>query len=116
MIGTTIQHYKIVRHLGAGGMGDVYAAEDVRLGRTVAIKFLPPSLQHDVERRTRFFSEAQLASRLASPRVVTLYDFGEADGQLFLVMELVEGESLAARLAAGPLAPEGGAPVALPPA
>ncbi len=105
MIGTTIQHYKIVRHLGAGGMGDVYAAEDTRLGREVAIKFLPPSYQYDVERRTRFFGEAQIASRLNSPRVAAIYDFGEADGYLFLVMELAAGQALSTRVAAGAMAP-----------
>lgn len=87
-------HYQIIDKLGVGGMGEVYKATDTRLGRTVALKFLPEMYQHDPDRRARFFTEAQAAARLNSPFIAALYDIAEADGKLFLVIEFVSGESL----------------------
>src|ERR1044071_9591497 len=94
----TISHYRITRKLGAGGMGEVYLAEDLRLGRRVALKFLPASYQYDPDRRARFLKEARAASALRSPYIAAIYDIGEQDGQMFLVMEYVEGELLATRI------------------
>ncbi len=103
VVGTTIQHYRIERRLGAGGMGEVYVAEDVRLGRRVALKFLPASLKADPESRARLLNEARAASALRSPNIAVTYDIGEDGGSDFIVMEYVEGELLSARLANGPL-------------
>ncbi len=103
MTGTTVQHYRIREQLGAGGMGEVYRAEDVRLGRDVAIKFLSPALQADPESRGRLMTEARAASALRSPHIAAIYDIGEHEGAVFLVMEYVEGEVLARRLAKGPV-------------
>ena len=104
MIAETISHYRIIKELGAGGMGEVYLAEDTRLGRQVALKFLPASFQYDPARRTRFLSEARATSALRSPHIAAIYDIGEHDGTMFLVMEYVEGELLSAKLKQGPLA------------
>lgn len=95
MIGTTLRHYRIVRALGRGGMGEVYAAEDMRLHRLVALKALPPEMALDPERLERFQREAQTIAALNHPNVVTLYGVEEADGLHFLTMELVEGKTLA---------------------
>jgi tetratricopeptide (TPR) repeat protein/predicted Ser/Thr protein kinase len=103
VIGTIIQHYKVGARLGAGGMGEVYLAEDVRLGRPVALKFLPPALKADPESRARLLNEARAASLLRSPNIAVTYDIGEHDGSDFIVMEYVEGELLSARVAKGPL-------------
>ncbi len=103
MIGTTVQHYRIGERLGAGGMGEVYRGEDTRLGRPVALKFLPPSLKSDPESRARLLNEARAASMLRSPNIAVTYDIGEEAGTDFIVMEYVDGELLSARLAAGPL-------------
>jgi len=84
--------------LGAGGMGEVYLAEDTRLGRQVALKFLPASYQYDSERRTRFLTEARAASALRSPNIAAIYDIGEHDGAMFIAMEYVEGEVLSQRI------------------
>jgi eukaryotic-like serine/threonine-protein kinase len=99
----TISHYRISRKLGAGGMGEVYLAEDTRLGRQVALKFLPASYQYDPDRRARFMKEARAASALRSPYIAAIYDIGEQNGQMFLVMEYVEGELLATRIERSPL-------------
>ena len=101
--GTTVQHYRIGQRLGAGGMGEVYRAEDVRLGRPVALKFLPPDLKADPESRARLLNEARAASLLRSPNIAVTYDIGEASGADFIVMEYVEGELLSSRVAKGPL-------------
>jgi serine/threonine protein kinase/Tfp pilus assembly protein PilF len=101
----TISHYRISRKLGAGGMGEVYLAEDMRLGRQVALKFLPASYQYDPDRRARFMKEARAASALRSPYIAAIYDIGEQDGTMFLVMEYVEGELLAARIERSAIAP-----------
>jgi serine/threonine protein kinase/Tfp pilus assembly protein PilF len=103
VIGTTLGHYRITARLGGGGMGDVYRAEDTRLGRDVALKLLPTAAQDDPERRARFMTEARAASALRSPHIATIYDIGEADGLVYLAMEYVEGEPLSARVARGPL-------------
>ena len=98
VISETVSHYRILRMLGAGGMGEVYLAEDTRLGRQVALKFLPASYQYDSERRTRFLKEARAASALRSPNIAAIYDIGEHDGAMFIAMEYVEGEVLSHRI------------------
>jgi serine/threonine protein kinase/Tfp pilus assembly protein PilF len=103
VIGTTIQHYKIGERLGAGGMGEVYRGEDTRLGRSVALKFLPASLKSDPESRARLLNEARAASMLRSPNIAVTYDIGEEAGADFIVMEYVDGELLSSRLTRGPL-------------
>jgi serine/threonine protein kinase/Flp pilus assembly protein TadD len=103
VIGSTLAHYRITARLGSGGMGEVYRAEDTRLGRDVAIKILPTAAQADPERRARFMTEARAASALRSPHIATIYDIGEQDGVVYLAMEYVDGETLSARVARGPL-------------
>ena len=89
-----IAHYRIVAPLGAGGMGEVYLAQDSTLERQVALKILPPELVRSEERVRRFVQEAKSASSLNHPNIVTIYEAGEADGQQFIVMELVRGRTL----------------------
>ena len=104
MIGRTVGHYRITDRLGSGGMGVVYRAEDVKLARTVALKFLPPELTRDPEANQRFEREARAASQLDHPNICTVHEFGESeDGQMFLAMACYDGESLAARIARGPV-------------
>jgi serine/threonine protein kinase len=104
MIGKTVGHYLITAKLGAGGMGEVFLAEDTRLGRRAAVKFLPAELAADPERRQRFLHEARAASALNHPHVCVVYDVGETeDGRPFIAMEFVEGQSLAALVERGPL-------------
>jgi serine/threonine protein kinase/Tfp pilus assembly protein PilF len=106
MIGQSVSHYRILEHLGSGGMGVVYKAEDVRLGRTVALKFLPPELTLDELAKERFLREAQAASALDHPHICTIYGFDQtADGRLFLAMAYYDGETLQRRVAPGPLPP-----------
>jgi len=99
--GVRLGSYEIVAPLGAGGMGEVYRARHVRLQREVAIKVLPDDLAADPERRQRLEREARAASALNHPHIVTIHDIDEQDGQLYIVMELVEGQSLRAALAEG---------------
>ena len=103
MIGKTISHYRIIEKLGEGGMGVVYKAEDTRLERTVALKFLSPHMLGDENDRTRFVHEAKAAASLNHPNICTIHEIDEADGQIFIAMELVDGENLRTRLRPGPL-------------
>src|SRR6516165_3194818 len=99
--GTKLGPYEIVGPLGAGGVGEVYRAHDTRLDRTVAIKILPPQVATDPVRKQRFEREAKAISSLNHPNICTLHDIGSQDGVDYLVMECVEGETLAKRLAKG---------------
>ena len=103
MLGKTVSHYRIVRQLGAGGMGVVYEAEDTRLRRNVAVKFLSAQLAQDAPMLERFEREARAASALNHPGICTVHAIEQEEGQSFIVMELVDGEPLSARLAAGPI-------------
>jgi serine/threonine-protein kinase len=103
MIGTRLAHYDITSHLGTGGMGEVYQASDSKLGRSVAIKFLPEAFSHDSERVARFQREARVLASLNHPNVAAIYGVEEVDGRHFLVMELVPGETLEERIRRGPL-------------
>src|SRR5258705_10779624 len=101
MIGQTLSHYRIVSKIGAGGMGEVYLAEDIRLGRKVALKLLPESLTADDQSSRRFVQEARAASALNHPNIITIYDIASDGQHTFIPMEDVEGETLPAEVSRG---------------
>src|SRR6201987_5137145 len=112
MIGTKLAHYEITFHIGSGGMGDVYQATDTKLGRSVAIKFLPEAFSHDTERVERFQREARVLASLNHPNIAAIHGVEEIDARHFLVMELVRGETLADRIKRGPIPIEEVLPIA----
>ncbi len=103
MIGQTISHYKILEKLGEGGMGVVYKAEDTKLKRSVALKFLPPSLLVNEDDRRRFVHEAQASAALSHPNIATVFEIDESEKQSFIALEYIEGQSLAEKIKSGPL-------------
>jgi len=104
MIGSKLIHYEITNHIGSGGMGDVYQATDTKLGRSVAIKFLPEAFSDDTERVARFQREARVLASLNHPNIAGIFGVEEIQGRHFLVMELVPGETLADRIKRGAIA------------
>lgn len=106
MIGKSISHYKILDQIGQGGMGVIYKAQDTRLNRLVALKFLPQSLTRSSEEKNRFIQEAVAASALNHPNIVTIYEIDEVDGDSFISMELIEGKNLKDLIQNGPLSLE----------
>ena len=113
MIGKQLAHYEIVSQLGKGGMGEVYHARDTKLGRDVALKLLPDEVTNDLERVARFRREAKVLASLNHPGIASLFDLEEADGRVFLIMELAEGEDMSERLARGAISVDQALPMAL---
>jgi serine/threonine protein kinase len=98
MIGSTISHYRILEKLGEGGMGVVYKAQDLKLDRPVAIKFLPQQSTASDESKARFIQEAKATAALNNPNILSVYDIDEQDGKLFFVMEYIEGKTLKSKI------------------
>src|SRR5437867_10055993 len=103
VIGQTIGHYRIIERLGAGGMGEVYLAQDVTLGRQVALKLLPTHFTEDAERLRRFEQEARSASALNHPNILTIYEIGQADSTRYIATEFIDGVTLSERIADRPM-------------
>ncbi len=102
--GQKLSHYRLIEKIGEGGMGVVYRAEDTKLRRHVALKVLPPELVANEERRLRFLREARTAAAVNHPNIATIHEIDEADGVVFIAMELVEGKTLRSLLSGKPLA------------
>src|ERR1700730_936008 len=101
--GSTLSHYRIVSKIGAGGMGEVYLAQDTKLDRKVAIKFLHEEFSKDADKLARFIQEAKAASALNHPNILTVYEIGEVDGKNYIATELIDGQTLREHMARGAL-------------